>query len=115
MALAEYLMTDVEKNWRILAGAGGVWGTWSVAFGLIAFRGNVEGVGTWLHRTLLAGSVLELLVAVPTHVVVRRRTECCAGILTGTGICVGVVVMFVSFGPSVLFLYYRRGREITRR
>ena len=68
-----------------------------------------------LHRWLLAGSVLELLVAVPTHVVVRRREECCAGMATGLGICVGIGVMIVGFGPSVALLYYRRWKQISRK
>ena len=66
-----------------------------------------------LHRYLIAGSVLELLVAVPSHIIVRRRDECCAGLLTGTGICLGVVITLVSFGPSVLLLYYRRFKQIS--
>jgi hypothetical protein len=57
--------------------------------------------------------VLELLVAVPTHIVVRRRSDCCAGFATGLGICIGVVIMFVAFGPSILLLYYRRRKQIT--
>jgi hypothetical protein len=57
--------------------------------------------------------VLELLIAVPTHIVVRRRDECCAGIATGVAICIGVAVMIVAFGPSVVLLYYRRWNQIT--
>ena len=72
-----------------------------------------EVVANKLHRWLLAGSVLELLVAVPTHVVVRRREECCAGMATGLGICIGIGVMIVAFGPSVALLYYRRWKQIT--
>ena len=55
-----------------------------------------------LHRKLIAGSALELVVAVPSHIIVRNRGDCCGGFLTGTGICIGVVVAFISFGPSVL-------------
>jgi hypothetical protein len=113
LALFEYFDLYPEREWIIFAGAGAVWAGWAMLFGVIAMRGNVEGVGAWLHRWLIAGSALELLIAVPCHIVVRRRNECCAGIGTGLGICFGVVVMFVAFGPSVLMLFYRRKSQIT--
>jgi hypothetical protein len=72
-------------------------------------------IASRLHRWLLAGSVLELLVAVPTHIAVRQRRECCAGIATGLGICAGVAVMLLSFGPSIGFLYYRRWKQVAGR
>jgi hypothetical protein len=69
-------------------------------------------VAATLHRWLLGGSVAELIVAVPTHIVVRQRGYCCAGIYTGTGIVFGVAVMIIAFGPSVGFLFYRRWKKI---
>lgn len=68
-----------------------------------------------MNRGILAGSALELLVAVPAHVIVRRREECCAGVGTGVGICCGLAVMVVALGPGVAVLYYRRVRQISQR
>jgi hypothetical protein len=45
------------------------------------------------------------------HLVVRRRSECCAGIMTGTAICVGALVAILALGPGVFFLYRRRWKE----
>jgi hypothetical protein len=33
--------------------------------------------------------------------------------MTGTAICIGVAVMFVALGPSVVMLFYRRVKQIS--
>jgi hypothetical protein len=63
-------------------------------------------------RYLLRGSILELLVAVPTHIVARYRNYCCAGFLTFVGIAFGVSVMLFSFGPGVFFLFVQRWKRL---
>ncbi len=92
-----------------------VWGIWSIVFIALVWSKDPNSFSDKLHRKILAGSVCELLVAVPSHVIVRQRNECCAGIYTGMGICIGVAVMLVSFGPSVLFLYWRRFEKIRNK
>ena len=85
------------------------WLLWGVVFYLYS-RGKSIAVSR-LVGWLLKGSVLELLIAVPCHVYVRRRGDCSAPIVTGYGIATGIAVMLLSFGPSVLFLYQRRLQE----
>jgi hypothetical protein len=101
--------------WMVIIGASAIWAAWSVVFGLMARHGDPAGLGLKLHRILIAGSVLELVVAVPAHIIVRRRGDCCGYFVTGAGICVGIVVALVSFGPSVLLLYYKRCKQIDNR
>jgi hypothetical protein len=96
-------------SWMTLFGG---WGFWAVLFYL--YR---ERVSARLDRTvswLLNGSVLQLLIAVPCHVVVRQRGECSAPIATGFGIATGIAIMLMAFGPSVVFLYQKRMREVGR-
>src|SRR5439155_23417717 len=104
--------TDLAA-WTVIGAGLAGWAWWSIIFALIAFHRGPASIGMKLHRALIAGSVLELLIAVPTHVIVRRRPECCAGFGTGLGLCLGVGVMFVSFGPSVLLLFHRRRKQIS--
>ena len=66
-------------------------------------------------RFLFAGSVLELLVAVPTHIIARGRDYCCAGFSTFLGLTLGLAVMLFSFGPGVLFLYIQRWHSKIRK
>ncbi|MDD5270479.1 MAG: hypothetical protein PHE80_04735, partial [Candidatus Omnitrophica bacterium] len=63
-------------------------------------------------KALFAGSVLELLVAVPTHILARSRDYCCAGFSTFIGIALGISVMLLSFGPGVFFLYADRWKKL---
>lgn len=99
-------ITVSSSDWGIVATWIGLWLAWGWVFWLyLRQRSNaLDGVLSWL----LKGSVLELLVAVPCHVLVRQRDECSAPALTGFGIVTGVAVMLLSFGPGVLFLYRRR-------
>jgi hypothetical protein len=92
-----------------------VWLVWTILFGLLSRSADPTTFAGRLHKLVLSGSVLELLVAVPMHVIVRRRTDCCAGLETGVGICVGVTVMIVAFGPAVLVLYWKRWKQLTGR
>jgi hypothetical protein len=68
----------------------------------------------WINRMmswLIVGSTLELLIAVPSHIIVRHKDECCADGVTFIGIVTGLSVMLLSFGPGIIFLYAKRLKE----
>lgn len=85
---------------------GSLWLLWGVFFYL--YLRNSSAVVSRITSWLLKGSVLELLIAVPCHVIVRRRQECSAPAVTSFGIATGIAIMLLSFGPGVLFLYKKR-------
>ncbi|HIJ53759.1 MAG TPA: hypothetical protein HPP66_11480 [Planctomycetes bacterium] len=84
------------------------WLVWSVLF--YRFYRNVEpgALTQRLTTWLLRGSILELLVAVPSHIIVRRRGDCSAPGLTWLGIAAGLVIMAIAFGPGLFFLFCKR-------
>lgn len=99
---------DKEEAWAI--------GFWlAVAFFWLCwgfvFRAYKAGDSDRLNRLigwLIRGSILELLIVVPSHVIVRQRGDCSAPLVTGFGISTGIAVMLLAFGPSVLYLYQKR-------
>lgn len=91
---------------RMLGIWAAIWLIWGIVFYLY-FRNSTQ-LTTRAVSWLLKGSVLELLIAVPCHVWVRRRGDCSAPLATSFGIVTGIAVMLLSFGPSVLLLYKKR-------
>lgn len=66
----------------------------------------VERLVKWLYK----GSLLELLIAVPSHIIVRHRNVCCAHLMTAFGIAAGLAVALIAYGPGLYFLYAERMR-----
>ena len=89
-----------------------LWMIWGLVF--YRFFRDAAGVGTTRRAVawLLRGSILELLVAVPCHVVVRHRGDCCAPFATFWGITLGLSVMLMAFGPGVFFVFADRVRRL---
>jgi hypothetical protein len=117
MAIGETLRGKefVNENiwlWIFLAVLLATWVVW----GLLFYRWSRKlEPGSFLERIrrwLFCGSILELLVAVPTHIVVRSRDYCCAGFGTFFGITFGIAIMLLSFGPGVFFLFVSRWKRL---
>jgi hypothetical protein len=110
LGAAAYSDKFVDRYWTSAAQAMGycgiLWVLWGILFYLY-FRNSIN-VNTRAVSWLLKGSVLELLIAIPCHVIVRRREHCCAPLATSFGIVTGIAVMLLCFGPSILLLYKKR-------
>jgi len=88
------------------------WAGWGLIFHRFSRSSAASDLITQQCRYLLKGSILELLVAVPTHIVARARDYCCAGVYTFVGIAFGISVMLFSFGPGVFFLFAARWKRL---
>ncbi len=104
---------DGDEWWWVLAGLGPTtWGMWAIYFYRSTHGSAPEVQMNKLKRYLWTGSILELLVAIPTHIVARQRADCCAGALTFIGLTCGISVMLFAFGPAVYFLFVERWKRL---
>jgi len=88
------------------------WLIWAIVFRRFAQAHDPDALPKRVTRWLLRGSILELLVAVPSHVIVRRRGDCCAPAGTFWGIATGISIMLLCFGPGVFFLFVERFQRL---
>ena len=110
--LGFYNLAGSWTPWTVLIIGFASWCGWAIAFFRLSQRLNAEDLTSRLCRYLLKGSILELLIAVPTHIVARYRDYCCAGFMTFIGLTLGMAVMLFSFGPGVFFLFVERWRRL---
>jgi len=90
-----------------------LWLAWGIV--LYKARERILDRKSRLHRLLVKGSVAELLIVVPSHVIVTHRNDCCAPIITGYGIATGIAILLMSFGPGVYFLFDAQMTRLKRR
>lgn len=102
----------ILTNWIALGMGAVAWCVWALIFFRLSRTKEPRDLVSRLSKTLLKGSILELLIAVPTHIVARCRDYCCAGFMTFIGLTLGLSVMLFSFGPGVFFLFVARWRRL---
>jgi hypothetical protein len=88
------------------------WLVWAFVFRRATKSDEPDALLKRVTRWLLRGSILELIIAVPSHVIVRRRDDCCAPMGTFWGIATGISVMLLCFGPGVFFLFVERMQKL---
>jgi hypothetical protein len=82
-----------------------LWCLWSVIFWVYWRRGDYY---TWVGRVirgLIAGSVLELFVAVPVYA--TRQDECYCARGSYAGLIFGTTILLWAFGPGVFLLFVK--------
>ena len=84
-----------------------LWGVWAWIFFVYWRQGDRYTQLGRMIRGLVAGSLLEVLVAVPVHVWVMRQRECYCARGTYTTLVLAGTVLLWAFGPGIVLLYMR--------
>jgi uncharacterized membrane protein YfcA len=103
--------TQTILSYAALAAAVLSWVLWSIYFWRLGRNAAPIDVSARQSRWLIRGSILELLIAVPAHIVIRQRNTCCAVGISFMGLTMGIAVMLCAFGPAVYFLFLDRWRR----
>lgn len=115
-SIYEFIMRDNGdgdwSGWMAFKLALLAWCVWALIFSRMSHTAEPADLVSRQCRWLFRGSILELLIAVPTHIVARYRDYCCAGLLTFIGLTMGVSVMLFAYGPSVFFLFVERWKRL---
>jgi hypothetical protein len=95
--------------WNVLLAMLGVWAVWSGVFFVYFRQGDFLAKAEGVVRTLIRGSCLELLIAIPTHAFVYRRGshDCYCERGSYTGLVFGAAVLLWAFGPGLVLLFWR--------
>jgi hypothetical protein len=97
--------------WTLIAIAAVGWIFWFLIFALL-------GSAQWskrfrcMYRTLIAGTILELLITIPIDAYVRKRTNCYCGEGTFFSLVIGLTAILWAFGPGVAILFYIRRHQL---
>ncbi len=82
-----------------------VWLIWSLIFIIYLRQGNHYTRAGKIIRGLIAGSVLELFIAVPIYA--TRQDECYCARGSYAGLVFGGTVLLWAFGPAIFLLFIR--------
>jgi hypothetical protein len=111
LGLHEYF--EIPESWAVICWPlfGLSWAFWGVVLFLYTLRVDRYRVLRRIVGTVLAGSLVEVLVAAPVHIVVSRRPGFFVGIQTLVALFAGLHVMLWAMGPAVILLFLREKRR----
>ena len=92
-----------------------VWLFWIVVVARVSWRTNRFDFVARLWQNLFVGSLLELLIAVPSIFVLKSTGYCLAGLASFIAACGGVLVILVTMGPAAIWLMFLYARRLQRR
>ncbi len=117
------LLVELPNWWEPILDSAGEWGPWGLLIIWVPMLA-LWGVWAWIFfvywrqgdrytqlgrmiRGLVAGSLVEALVAVPVHVWVMRHRDCYCARGTYTTLVISGTVLLWAFGPGIILLYMR--------
>lgn len=112
---ARVLWDNVTPQWFVLLLIGAVWVFWGLLFHSFYSHEKPRAFTSKVVTCLLTGSLLELLVAIPSHIIARHRHDCCAPLTTTFGLAAGLSIALLAFGPTLFLLFARRIQEKNSR
>jgi hypothetical protein len=98
-------------GWVVFVSVAVIWVAWGIVFMRNFTSKGADGFLSSITRWLLRGSLMEILVAIPSHIISRHRGDCCAPVMTLIGLLSGISVALISFGPGLFFLFAKRLKE----
>jgi hypothetical protein len=101
-----------ERFWVIWLVMLLVWGAWALIFHHLWRNLDHRTAVSRTTRALLAGSLLELLVAGPVHAWVARKDDCYCARGSYTGLVFGATVLIWAFSPGVFLLAMREKKRV---
>ncbi len=101
------------SGWPMAAAMLLLWAGWCIVFFIYFRQGDFLARAEVVVRTLIRGSCLELLIAIPTHALVYRRSECYCERGSYTGVVFGFAALLWAFGPGLMLLYLREKQRRT--
>lgn len=92
---------------RVWGAMAGLWLIWAAIFGVYWRQGDRYTQMGRMIRGLVAGSILELLVAAPIQAMNLHKDDCYCARGSYTGLVFGTTVLIWCFGPGLVLLYMR--------
>ncbi len=90
--------------WGLWAAMAAIWALWVVVFLVYWRRGDRYTQLSRMVRGLIAGSVLELMVAIPVQATSSSSDKCYCQHGSYSGVVFGVTVLLWAFGPGIALM-----------
>ena len=87
------------------------WLLWTIIFIFRYREADPDSIPGKILKIALLGSVLEMVLLAPMHIITSARGHCFAGLLTALGLLAGLCIALWSFGPGIFLLFLRHYKK----